>query len=184
MVICCTLLAVIIFSFMAPTATTESRTKKKVPPEHKTKAEAVQPPKSKKPKVLAPPPESENEVQPKKSQLGSSKQRPKYISANADARSIKSKVKSSSLKKRKAKSPTPSDSDKNVEDEGVMEQAADSEIEDVHLHGFSTDEDDSSDEEDDKPGLSAFEVSRLPTVAKDDEIVQRKLEKAKRKPVC
>jgi len=95
--------------------------------------------------------------------------------------------KSSSPKKRKAKSPTPSDSDKNVEgnkDEGVMEQAIDSEAEDVHLHGFSTDEDDSSDEEEDKPGLSAFEISRLPTVAKDDDIVQRKLEKAKRRPVC
>lgn len=173
-------------SIMVPTATTETR-KKKVPQEHKTKVEAVQPQKGKKPQVLAPPPDGESEVQPKKSQLRSSKQRPRYISANANARPIKSKVKSSSLKKRKAKSPTPSNSDKNAEndeDEGVMGQAADSETEDVHLHGFSTDEDDSSDEEDDKPGLSAFEVSRLPTVAKDDEIVQQKLEKAKRKPVC
>ncbi|KAH9481564.1 putative RNA-binding protein [Psilocybe cubensis] len=52
------------------------------------------------------------------------------------------------------------------------------------LHGFSTDDDDSSDEEDamdDEP--SAFDVAKLPTVAKDDASVKRKLEKAKKQPI-
>ncbi|KAF8150606.1 hypothetical protein B0H34DRAFT_801546 [Crassisporium funariophilum] len=58
-----------------------------------------------------------------------------------------------------------------------------SDDDDVHLHGFSTDDDDSSDEEDamdDEP--SEFDVSKLPTIAKDDVTVKRKLEKAKRTP--
>ena len=53
-----------------------------------------------------------------------------------------------------------------------------------HLHGFSTDDEDSSDEEnemDDRP--SAFDVSKLPTIAKDDATVKHKLAKAKRQPV-
>ena len=53
-----------------------------------------------------------------------------------------------------------------------------------HLHGFSTDDDDSSDEEDamdEEP--SAFDVSKLPTIAKDDATVKHKLNKAKRQPV-
>lgn len=50
-----------------------------------------------------------------------------------------------------------------------------------HLHGFSTDDDDSSDEEvivDDR-----IDVGKLPTVAKDDATVQKKLERAQRQPV-
>ena len=53
-----------------------------------------------------------------------------------------------------------------------------------HLHGFSTDDEDSSDEEDaidDEP--SAFDVSKLPTIAKDDATVKQKLDKAKRQSV-
>ena len=53
-----------------------------------------------------------------------------------------------------------------------------------HLHGFSTDDDDSSDEEDAMDdGPSAFDVSKLPTIAKDDATVKRKLDQAKRQPV-
>jgi hypothetical protein len=53
-----------------------------------------------------------------------------------------------------------------------------------HLHGFSTDDDDSSDEEDAMDdGPSAFDVSKLPTIAKDDAAVKHKLDKAKRQPV-
>jgi len=181
-------------SFMAPTTTTKTRTKTKILSGYKTKTELSRSPKEKKkPMVLAPPPESDGEseieeVQPKKSQLKSSKQPPKLISANSNAKSSKpviSNVKSTDLK-RKAKSL--SDSDENVEsgeeDEEVVEPGSDEEVEDVYLHGFSTDEDNSSDEEvDDKPGLSAFEVSKLPTVAKDNETIKRKLEKAKRQPV-
>lgn len=56
---------------------------------------------------------------------------------------------------------------------------------DDHLHGFSTDDDDSSDEEDVMDeGPSAFDISKLPTIAKDDVTVKHKLEKAKRQPVC
>jgi len=50
------------------------------------------------------------------------------------------------------------------------------------LHGLSSDDDqDSSDEEVDLPGI---DISKLPTIAKDDKIVKQKLEKAKRQPVC
>ena len=53
-----------------------------------------------------------------------------------------------------------------------------------HLHGFSTDDDDSSDEEDAMDdGPSEFDVSKLPTIAKDDATVKHKLDKAKRQPV-
>ena len=53
-----------------------------------------------------------------------------------------------------------------------------------HLHGFSTDDDDSSEEEDAMDdGPSAFDVSKLPTIAKDDAIVKHKLDKVKRQPV-
>jgi nucleolar protein 15 len=89
-------------------------------------------------------------------------------------------------KKAKAKKPEPepepepSDND-DVEDDAHFDSGEDDEI---HLHGFSTDGDDSSDEE----GAIDFEatpldVSKLPTVAKDDATVKRKLDKAKRKPV-
>lgn len=53
-----------------------------------------------------------------------------------------------------------------------------------HLHGFSTDDDDSSDEEDAMDnGPSEFDLGKLPTIAKDDATVKRKLEKAKQQPV-
>jgi len=60
------------------------------------------------------------------------------------------------------------------------EEGSDSE---GHLHGFSTEDDDSSDEEDamnDEP--SDFDLGKLPTIAKDDATVKRKLEKAKQHP--
>lgn len=54
---------------------------------------------------------------------------------------------------------------------------------DDYLHGFSSDED-SSDDEETIFTAEGVDVSKLPTVAKDDVTVQRKLEKAKRQPVC
>ena len=48
------------------------------------------------------------------------------------------------------------------------------------LHGLSSDDQDSSDEEVKMPGIT---ISKLPTIAKDDKIVKQKLEKAKRQPV-
>lgn len=66
----------------------------------------------------------------------------------------------------------------------VAEEDEDEDEDDIsHLHGFSTDDDDSSEEEDamdDEP--SAFDVSKLPTIAKDDATIKHKLEKAKRQP--
>jgi len=47
-----------------------------------------------------------------------------------------------------------------------------------HLHGFSTDDDDSSDEE--LIVEDGIDVGKLPTVAKDDATVQKKLERAQR----
>ncbi|KAF8072063.1 hypothetical protein FPV67DRAFT_1483737 [Lyophyllum atratum] len=87
-------------------------------------------------------------------------------------------------KKVKAKEPSPLPEPEPVvpsEEEPVDAESGDDE-EDLHLHGFSTD-DDSSDEEDamdHEP--SAFDISKLPTIAKDDATVKRKLEKAKRQP--
>ena len=65
----------------------------------------------------------------------------------------------------------------------VTEETAQAEEEEeVQFFGFSTDDDDSSDEEmDGEP--EGLDVAKLPTIAKDDAIVKRKLEKAKRKPV-
>ncbi|KAF9448310.1 RNA-binding domain-containing protein [Macrolepiota fuliginosa MF-IS2] len=110
----------------------------------------------------------------------------------ADDKSPPSTTKQTKTKQQakvKEKSPSPaalaSDGEDGEEEqaEGEVEEEASG---DDHLHGFSTDEDDSSDEDEevgeDKPGLSAFEISKLPTVAKDDESVKRRLEKAKRQP--
>lgn len=84
----------------------------------------------------------------------------------------------------KPKSPSP-DPEQSHSDEDVALLAVDedSDEEDVHLHGFSTDEDSSDDEfnVDDEDGI---DVGKLPTIAKDDAAVKRKLEKAKRQPVC
>jgi nucleolar protein 15 len=67
------------------------------------------------------------------------------------------------------------------EDEDEDERGDDSDSsEEELLHGLSSDDQDSSDEEVELPGI---DVSKLPTIAKDDKIVKQKLEKAKRQPV-
>ena len=58
-----------------------------------------------------------------------------------------------------------------------------SESEDVHLYGFSTDEDSSGDELDVADEGADVDMGSLPTISRDDATVKRKLEKAKRKPV-
>ncbi|KAI0833663.1 hypothetical protein BC628DRAFT_1414410 [Trametes gibbosa] len=75
----------------------------------------------------------------------------------------------------KAPSPQPEESAVEEESNADEEEGAN------EYFGFSSDDDDSSDEEmdDDIPGI---DIGKLPTVAKDDETVKRKLEKAKRKP--
>ncbi|KAG6827980.1 hypothetical protein H0H92_009806 [Tricholoma furcatifolium] len=114
---------------------------------------------------------------------------PKSISATskaAPAVKIPKDSDKSSKKSRKVKakepspSPEPEPEPEVEDDEG---EDGDEEEEDVHLHGFSTDDDDSSDEEDDMDHEpSAIDISKLPTIAKDDATVKRKLEKAKRQP--
>lgn len=61
------------------------------------------------------------------------------------------------------------------------ENAEESEIE-IPLHGLSSEDEDSSDDDDDDfVDAPAVDVSKLPTIAKDDATVKRKLEKAKMK---
>ena len=55
--------------------------------------------------------------------------------------------------------------------------------ENVHLYGFSTDEDSSDDDLDVDDEAAVLDVGSLPTVARDDATVKRKLERAKRNPV-
>ncbi|KAF8905028.1 hypothetical protein CPB84DRAFT_1772215 [Gymnopilus junonius] len=89
------------------------------------------------------------------------------------------KPESTSAKKPiKAKTPEPRPQSDEEEDAEPTSDQEDSEEHD-HLHGFSTDDDDSSDEDamDDEP--SEFDLGKLPTIAKDDATVKRKLEKAK-----
>ncbi|KAJ3510342.1 hypothetical protein NLJ89_g4732 [Agrocybe chaxingu] len=74
--------------------------------------------------------------------------------------------------------PSTSEDEEGGDDDGAKESDEDSD--DDQLHGFSTDED-SSDEDDamdDEP--TGLDVVKLPTVAKDDATVKMKLEKAKR----
>lgn len=65
------------------------------------------------------------------------------------------------------------------EDEDGEEDDDDSSEEKL-LHGLSSDDQDSSDEEVELPGIN---ISKLPTIAKDDKVVKQKLERAKRQPV-
>ncbi|RPD61049.1 RNA-binding domain-containing protein [Lentinus tigrinus ALCF2SS1-7] len=82
-------------------------------------------------------------------------------------------------KKSKAKAAPEPEPEPEVEAEEAADAEVDADAED--FYGFESDDDDSSDEEmaEDIPGI---DIGKLPTVAKDDETVKRKLEKAKRKP--
>ncbi|KAH9954287.1 hypothetical protein BC827DRAFT_1243676, partial [Russula dissimulans] len=67
------------------------------------------------------------------------------------------------------------------ESEAPQEEGGSGE-ENVHLFGFSTDED-SSDDDSDVDEAADFDMVSLPTIARDDATVKRKLEKAKQKPI-
>ncbi|EIN10017.1 hypothetical protein PUNSTDRAFT_120238 [Punctularia strigosozonata HHB-11173 SS5] len=106
---------------------------------------------------------------------------------------VKAVATTKKAKKAKSPSPAPSESDDELsladdeEDEGDEHEEADGQSsdegddeddsDDVHLHGFSSDDNSSDEELEDGIGL---DVSKLPTIAKDDEAVKLKLEKAKR----
>lgn len=87
-------------------------------------------------------------------------------------------------KKSKAKDPPSLEPALPTDDDEVEGDVHfDSEDDEVHLHGFSTDDDDSSDEERDMDFEAApLDASKLPTIAKDDATVKQKLDKAKRQP--
>ncbi|KAJ1307588.1 hypothetical protein OPQ81_001684 [Rhizoctonia solani] len=53
----------------------------------------------------------------------------------------------------------------------------------THLQGFSTDEDSSDDDGDEAPEIPGIDLAKLPTIAKDDATVMRRLDKAKKEPV-
>ena len=79
-----------------------------------------------------------------------------------------------------ASEPEPSQSESEGDDPAEESR---SEAEDVHLYGFSTDEDSSGDDLDAVDEGADVDVGSLPTISRDDATVKRKLEKAKRKPV-
>ncbi|GAB1525138.1 nucleolar protein [Rhizoctonia solani] len=74
-----------------------------------------------------------------------------------------------------------SESESDEEEESPKQQA-ENENEDTHLQGFSTDEDSSDDGGDEAPELPGIDLTKLPTIAKDDATVKRRLERAKREP--
>jgi len=71
--------------------------------------------------------------------------------------------------------------EEETEEENATSEEESEEEEEVHLRGFSPSSD-SSDEDDDVDEAPPLDVSKLPTIAKDDETVRRKLEKAKKQP--
>ncbi|KAH9838315.1 uncharacterized protein C8Q71DRAFT_522698 [Rhodofomes roseus] len=89
--------------------------------------------------------------------------------------------KESSATSHKAPSPEPEPSASDDDEAPLVEKDAEVDGEADHLYGFSTDDDDSSDEEMGEE-WGGIDVSKLPTVAKDDAVVKKKLEKAKRHP--
>lgn len=91
------------------------------------------------------------------------------------AAATSSKVKGPSREKGKPSS--------KEEEEIMLEDSSDEEVEgEDHIHGFSTDAD-SSDDDAMVAEAPALDVSQLPTVAKDDAAVQKRLQKARSKPV-
>ncbi|KAG8954144.1 hypothetical protein FRC04_000364 [Tulasnella sp. 424] len=138
---------------------------------------------------------------PKASSVSVSKTRPgqsKPTKSNEPARSTaKSKGPLKSiLKKAPAPPSVQSDDDIDIEDvEGLPseedeeesgdedERSDESEEEEpVHLKGFSDNEDDSDSSDEDDGVTDEIEMEALPTIAKDDETVKKRLDQAKRNP--
>ncbi|CAE6349163.1 unnamed protein product [Rhizoctonia solani] len=96
--------------------------------------------------------------------------------------SISKPAPATGLKRKVAAAALESESDED-EDEDEEEESIEAENEDTQLQGFSTDEDSSDDDRDDAPELPGIDLTKLPTVAKDDATVKRRLDKAKKEPV-
>ncbi|KAH7907281.1 hypothetical protein BJ138DRAFT_1160553 [Hygrophoropsis aurantiaca] len=104
----------------------------------------------------------------------------KKLSSKAEKKG-KPESKPAKVKKVTQLEPEPAD-EPQLEPEGVedVDGLEEGKGEDGYLHGFSTDDDDSSD--DDTPLDDGIDIGKLPTIAKDDATVKRKLDKAKSHP--
>ena len=123
-----------------------------------------------------------SETQPQSSKPSKPLKRKKEIDEGSEPTILKAEEPKKSSKKAKkdeakpAKIIFPQPESSSVEEDEDEDDAG-------HLRGFSTDDDDSSDEEDAMDSEPSFDISKLPTIAKDDATVKQKLEKAKRQPV-
>jgi len=104
----------------------------------------------------------------------------------SNPKALKNRIKSrrpSSIPFHKKQTPQkPSNKSKSeIQEEDTNKVDGDNKTEDDHLHGFSTDEDSSDDESEVED--AEIDMGKLPSVAKDDETVKRKLDKAKLFPV-
>ncbi|KAG8721707.1 hypothetical protein FRC09_007498 [Ceratobasidium sp. 395] len=107
------------------------------------------------------------------------------LSSKPKAPTAKSKLHPSSISKRSTKVVAPTPTKRiavapTTTPSGSETEEAETE---THLQGFSSDEN-SSDEDDgdDAPEIPGVDVGKLPTIAKDDATVKRKLDKAKKEP--
>ncbi|KAG7088208.1 hypothetical protein E1B28_012225 [Marasmius oreades] len=97
----------------------------------------------------------------------STKRKPTDDAPTSPSRSKKNKPSTN----QKEPSPDPQSSHSDVEEDEK----------EIELHGLTSDEEDSSDDEIAGP-IEGIDITKLPTVAKDDKSVQRRLDKAKRHP--
>jgi len=87
------------------------------------------------------------------------------------------------LKNGKQPDPSPSTSDKKVPaptKDNEEQDAEPAEEQEILLHGFSSESDSSDEDEDDGVDGVPLDVGNLPTIARDDASVKRRLEKAKK----
>ncbi|KAF9496829.1 hypothetical protein BDN71DRAFT_1445783 [Pleurotus eryngii] len=123
--------------------------------------------------------------------------KPKSESKKAAPAVNKTKLSKPSDVKRPSKLAPPADSAESPDEEEDADEERDGEEdensdkgddgssegeEDTHLHGFSSSDNDSSDDDDMDVEPVGIDVGKLPTIAKDDESVKRKLDKAKKQP--
>jgi nucleolar protein 15 len=99
-----------------------------------------------------------------------------------DQKTEKTVEKQSNRKKRVAKTPSVASDGSEGEDILEKEGQVGEKDEEIYLHGFSTDED-SSDEDEKIMEQDPLEVKNLPSKARDDAEVKRRLDAAKKKPV-
>ncbi|EKM58385.1 uncharacterized protein PHACADRAFT_140250 [Phanerochaete carnosa HHB-10118-sp] len=113
-------------------------------------------------------------------------EQPEELKTVASSKSKATKSKKVAASEPKVKSPSPppeeSDTEEHEAEADVAEEEEEEEEEDVQLFDFSTDDDNDSSDDELNVDPDPVEVGKLPTIAKDDAIVKKKLEKAKRKP--